>query len=100
MRSYLPTRAWRRETFGQLDVERTERQIHRALASDDKEINPLRQNRTAAPEKFPYPALDPIAYHRVADLAANCDTYTRLGIIVGPADDDKIFGMNLIAGPR
>jgi len=100
MQLSLPMPAPRRETFDQLVVEHTRRQIHRALARNDQEIYPLRQCRAVAPEKFPYLPFDPITYHRVADLAANRDTQAGLGTIVGPADDDKIFGMDLIAGPR
>ena len=58
------------------------------------------QPRAAAPEKLPYLPFDPITNHRIANLAANSDTHAGLGTIAGLANNDKIFGMDLVTGSR
>ena len=100
MRSYLPASALRRETLGQLIVEHTRRQVHRALSRNDQEIHSLRQRCATTPEKLPYLPFDPITNHGIANLAADGDAHAGPGMIAGLADNDKIFGMDLVTGSR
>jgi len=100
MRLYRSAPARRRETVGQLGIEPARRQIHRTLARDHEVIHTRRQCRTALPEKLPYLPFDPIADHRVANLTANGDAHAGFGMIAGLADNDKIFGVDLVTGSR
>lgn len=60
----------------------------------------MRQRRPTAPEKLPYLPFDPITNHRIANLAAYGNAHAGPGMIAGLADDDKIFGMDLVTGSR